>query len=226
MKDEQALQNESESISWPPDLSSGRRSSYEGRLCSIRWYGSLPGTVGKWLGVEWDDPSRGKHNGTFKSKKVFTCLYSDKAGSFIRPERKADSERTVLQAIRDKYEFQHQASDGEFPDIVVISGKVAEEVGFDKIAQQQAQLAKLKVVLIDRMAVYGLCPRGSSKERVASSIQELAAVCPNITELDLSYNLIDSWSEIVSICHALPKLSILKVKYVHIVLDQLPLTVK
>lgn len=51
----------------------GLRLSYDGALCTLRYAGEVAGTSGLWLGVEWDDPSRGKHDGTHKGTRYFTC---------------------------------------------------------------------------------------------------------------------------------------------------------
>ena len=51
----------------------GRRLSYGGDLCTIRYFGEVTGTKGKWLGVEWDDPARGKHSGQAAGKTYFEC---------------------------------------------------------------------------------------------------------------------------------------------------------
>lgn len=34
--------------------------------------GQVDGVRGDWVGVEWDDPSRGKHDGTVKDRRYFT----------------------------------------------------------------------------------------------------------------------------------------------------------
>lgn len=41
---------------------------------TIRFVGEVRGTRGTWLGVEWDDPSRGKHNGEKDGIRYFSCL--------------------------------------------------------------------------------------------------------------------------------------------------------
>ena len=33
----------------------------------------LPYFSGIWLGVEWDDPQRGKHDGTYEGTQYFKC---------------------------------------------------------------------------------------------------------------------------------------------------------
>ena len=51
----------------------GQRLSYEGHRCSVRYVGIVGGTDGVWLGVEWDEDTRGKHDGTVKDKRYFRC---------------------------------------------------------------------------------------------------------------------------------------------------------
>jgi dynactin complex subunit len=51
----------------------GKRRSYDGALCTVRFIGEVAGTTGVWLGVEWDDPSRGKHDGHHKGVRYFEC---------------------------------------------------------------------------------------------------------------------------------------------------------
>ena len=51
----------------------GQRISYGGEICTIRYVGKVDGTKGEWLGVEWDDPTRGKHSGEANGKRYFTC---------------------------------------------------------------------------------------------------------------------------------------------------------
>ena len=51
----------------------GKRVSYDGALCTIRYLGKVVGTTGEWLGVEWDDTSRGKHSGQHQGEIYFQC---------------------------------------------------------------------------------------------------------------------------------------------------------
>lgn len=51
----------------------GQRLSYDGLVCTVRYVGGVAGTSGTWLGVEWDDPTRGKHDGSHKGVKYFQC---------------------------------------------------------------------------------------------------------------------------------------------------------
>lgn len=58
------------------DFYIGKRLSYDGRLCTVRYHGEVQGTKGEWLGVEWDDPTRGKHAGEHQGVKYFECEYA------------------------------------------------------------------------------------------------------------------------------------------------------
>lgn len=56
----------------PPE---GTRVSLAGQLGTVRFAGNVDNTNGVWLGIEWDDPSRGKHDGINlkDAKRYFSC---------------------------------------------------------------------------------------------------------------------------------------------------------
>jgi tubulin-specific chaperone E len=62
----------------------GQRLSYNGVLCTVRYIGNVAGTKGTWLGVEWDNPSRGKHNGSYQGVKYFSCTETNPPSSLLR----------------------------------------------------------------------------------------------------------------------------------------------
>jgi tubulin-specific chaperone E len=51
----------------------GDRLSYDGALCTVRYVGEVASTSGSWIGVEWDDGTRGKHDGSHKGTRYFSC---------------------------------------------------------------------------------------------------------------------------------------------------------
>ncbi|KIW67413.1 hypothetical protein PV04_06672 [Phialophora macrospora] len=189
----------------------GQRRSYAGALCTVRYFGPLPNAKGDWLGVEWDDPSRGKHDGQHEGRRIFRCLSSSPtAASFLRPSRKPDRERTLLEAIEFKY-APSAASDRDIVDgTIEISGKVVEEVGFERIQKQLSVLADLKIVLVDELVVSGIARPPASPDDIRKAQQELGQTCPNITELDLGWNVIETWQGVLDMCAPLGKLKILK----------------
>ncbi|KKY24975.1 putative tubulin-specific chaperone [Phaeomoniella chlamydospora] len=194
----------------------GQRLSYDGALCTVRYHGQVEGTKGEWLGVEWDDSSRGKHSGQYQGKIYFQCLSrSPTSASFIRPTRPHDEPRTFLEALRFKYapdslsrEGSNTTKDETKP--VTISGKVAEEVGFGRIWKQLSMLEELKIVLLD-----GLRIRGVSNDLSAAATKqaqsEITTVCPKIQELDLGRNMLEDWDDVANICRPLKNLKVLRI---------------
>ncbi|KAF5870023.1 putative tubulin-specific chaperone e protein [Botrytis fragariae] len=196
----------------------GQRVSFQGQLCTIRYIGEVKDTEKEWLGVEWDDPSRGKNDG----KGYFKCLSNAPTpASFIRPTRKPDPEQSFVEAVFHKY----ASGDGLNPDKqIVISGKVAEEIGFDKIAEQQAQVHELKIVLVDGQRINRAHTRlhdASATQVVAGTATDLTVgeACPSIVELDLSRNLFVSLDEIENICSQLKNLKTLRLNGNRLELD-------
>lgn len=195
----------------------GQRLSYAQALCTVRYVGPLEGTKGLWLGVEWDDPHRGKHDGRHAGHRIFKCLSpSPTVASFIRPTRVADPPRSFMEALRFKYTGMSR-NGIEDPDPhseapIAISGKRVEEVGFDRIKQQQAALENLKVAILADLNVHGLQRGDTSHERVEQAQQEIRSRCPSISELDLSWNPIERWENIVQICVPLENLHILRAR--------------
>jgi dynactin complex subunit len=51
------------------------RINHNGYKGTIRYIGGVEGTTGSWLGVEWDDRTRGKHSGVKDGKSYFQCRF-------------------------------------------------------------------------------------------------------------------------------------------------------
>ncbi|KAL2005838.1 hypothetical protein VTN00DRAFT_10331 [Thermoascus crustaceus] len=202
----------------------GQRLSFDGALCTVRYVGKVQGTTGEWLGVEWDDPTRGKHSGEHKGVRYFKCKSKQStAGSFVRPSRPADKPRGFLEALHEKYasEFEEQLSkqrqannDGvpvRLHDLVYFGSKVAEEVGFEKIRKQLAELQELKIVLLDGLRIAGvLASDAEESEKRDEALRDIEKTCPKIIELDLSRNLLRRWVDVWDICRQLKQLRLLK----------------
>jgi hypothetical protein len=59
----------------PPKYHVGQRVSFASHLGTVRYIGPVDGYPDdiEFLGVEWDNASRGKHNGTYKGRLYFKC---------------------------------------------------------------------------------------------------------------------------------------------------------
>ena len=122
--------------------------------------------------------------------------------------------------MHSKYAPDARSSDGEgtaAANVIEISGKIVEEVGFEKIRRQLAALHELRIVLLDGLCVAGAlaCPMSAASDTAwLRELEEIGKTCPKIVELDLSRNLIELWEDVAGICSALTVLRSLKVKYV------------
>lgn len=207
-----------------------------GALCTVRYIGRVGGTEGEWLGVEWDDTSKGRHPGFHGKVRYFECKYTglaifasyskthqlgqspkSTAGSFIRPNRVFAQPLSFVEALHKKYasELEEEAKGDKS---IEISGKLVEEVGFDKIRRQLAALQELHIVILDGLCVAGLRSQPWSSPVYEAAWQEIigliAKTCPVVTELDLSRSLLEQWADVVGICSALPLIKSLKLEYV------------
>ena len=143
------------------------------------------------------------------------------AGSFIRPQRRIDKPLSFLEAAHEKYVSEWGALDqrgasGDADIIhkpIEISGKVVEEVGFEKIRKQLAELQALRIVLLDGMCIQGVLAGQGSPKDYEEELRKIRQTFPKIVELDLSRNLLRSWTEVENICMQLKDLRILKLKY-------------
>ncbi|KAL1306855.1 hypothetical protein AAFC00_005508 [Neodothiora populina] len=189
-----------------PHYYPGQRLSTKSQRCTVRYVGEVQGKRGQWLGVEWDDPRRGKHSGTHGDRQYFKCRSNwPTAGSFLPPTTKWDQPRAFIEALRSKYAATVGNSDvPNDPEVQVvrISGKTAEEVGFDKIARQQSQLENLRIVVLDGELIKHEYARGAG--------EDISQTCPSITDLDLGRNLFETLAEIEHICAQLDRLRSLK----------------
>lgn len=53
----------------------GSRIECDGFQGILKYVGPVGNTKGLWLGVDWDDPGRGKHNGTYEGAEYFKARY-------------------------------------------------------------------------------------------------------------------------------------------------------
>jgi dynactin complex subunit len=53
----------------------GGRLRYQESCGTVRYVGQVSGTKAVWIGVEWDDPRRGRHDGSKDGVRYFECTY-------------------------------------------------------------------------------------------------------------------------------------------------------
>ncbi|XP_025217247.1 tubulin-specific chaperone E isoform X1 [Theropithecus gelada] len=174
----------------------GRRVEVNGEHATVRFAGVVPPVAGPWLGVEWDNPERGKHDGSHEGTVYFKCRHPT-GGSFIRPN-KVNFGTDFLTAIKNRYVLEDGPEEDRKEQIVTLGNKPVETVGFDSLMKQQSQLSKLQEVSLRNCAVSCAGEKGG-----------VAEACPNIRRVDLSKNLLSSWDEVIHIADQLRHLEVL-----------------
>ncbi|XP_059393290.1 tubulin-specific chaperone E [Carassius carassius] len=167
----------------------GRRVSCDGERGTVCYVGPVLPTTGLWLGVEWDDPERGKHDGSHEGVRYFTCRHPT-GGSFVRP-KKASFGVDYVTALKLRYEVELQEVIGEE---LKISSKTVMMVGFEDIKQKQ-RLENLTEVGLRRCEVSG-----------PGAENEIRNTTPLAQSLDLSGNLLSSWEVVAAITEQLESL--------------------
>ncbi|TNM85641.1 hypothetical protein fugu_007912 [Takifugu bimaculatus] len=164
----------------------GRRVACDGERATVRYVGPIPPTAGLWLGVEWDHPSRGKHDGSHDGVQYFTCRHQH-GGSFVRPAKVSFGVDYVT-AVRQEYK-----TNADFPSEAnsTIEWRIKERSFED-----------LSSVLLGQSGVNGPGQKGAVRK-----------LTPNVTWLDMSKSLLSCWDDVGAICLQLEKLQTLMLSY-------------
>ncbi|KAF6257321.1 hypothetical protein COO60DRAFT_1240608 [Scenedesmus sp. NREL 46B-D3] len=187
-------------------LELGERLVIAKHRATVRYVGPVEGQEGTWAGVEWDDPSRGKHDGTTSGKRYFSCSCdSPTAASFVRIS-KISRGSSLVDALVLRYTNQlaegqaAAAADGQV--FLHTSGhrKVwVELVGEQKVTERLSKTELLQAARLVGANASHVGPAGA-----------LAAAAPNLVQLDLTDNLLSSWDSVRQICSELPRLRVLQ----------------
>lgn len=179
----------------------------DGYTGTVRYVGSVAHAKKAsdvYLGVEWDNKKRGKHDGSCVDKegqmhRYFTC--DETAGSFVKPG-KIEIGRTFLEALRERYvqmDAPLVAPDNIVPGAFVTTSKGVQKpielIGETNIRKWQ-QIAGL-----DRIAM--------RSDTISCAGDDLTEHIGHLVELDLQDNLICEWKEVANLVRQMPRLQTL-----------------
>lgn len=156
----------------------GRRVSCDGELATLRYVGPVPPTTGLWLGVEWDKPERGKHDGSHDGVQYFTCGHPT-GGSFLRPGKVSFGVDFVT-AVREQYKLDVQEV---LREKHCVSSRTVEWVHLEKL-----RFENLTVVSLSKREVNG-----------PGNEDEIKEITGHVQSLDLSKNLLSCWDDVGAI---------------------------
>lgn len=72
---------------------------------TVKYVGEVKDQTGTWIGLEWDNPDRGKNDGSIGGSQYFRCQ-NPGAGSFLRQEKFASQAilgGDVLASLQERY---------------------------------------------------------------------------------------------------------------------------
>jgi Leucine-rich repeat (LRR) protein len=181
---------------------------------TIRYVGPVEGQDGVWVGLEWDDPTRGKHDGSHAGTRYFSCLRhthpaTTTAGSFVRLAKlisTADLGQSLEIAVQSRYKIQ--TDDG---------GNIVEDAEMHSEAYvPTASNRRVQIRLVGAAAMAAKVSQDGTLEHASFIDQRISNLTitstmgipflRNVATLDLSNNLIGSWMAVAELVQSLPHL--------------------
>ncbi|VDL84634.1 unnamed protein product [Nippostrongylus brasiliensis] len=166
-------------------LKLGDRVSVNGHAATVRYIGDVSGHPGQWVGVEWDDPNRGKHDGVVGDVRYFSTR-SPKGGSLVKIENvKAGVD--LLTAVLNRY------ADDIDENLGVVSHKTVVLVGMQSTSVEQSKIHDLSHIVLESCLVSAPPP-------------ETCAPFRRCTTLNLYNNLLFRWEDVRAILRFFPRI--------------------
>ena len=214
----------------PEYASLGRRiETRDGARATVRYVGSVDGQDGEWVGVEWDDPARGKHDGSHDGKRYFECKETGLEpgalpASFVRAHKIRPSV-TFAAAIRAKY----LDGKGEIAKVPKTRGADADadaDAGDGEAYVQSSNGQKIEIELClkkdDPVAALAALDRvylPDAAVATAGAPGDAAAcgvVAARVRLMDLSGNLMRDWPAVARFGEEFPNLAELNLNNVRL----------
>ena len=212
----------------PEYASLGRRiETRDGARATVRYVGSVDGQDGEWVGVEWDDPARGKHDGSHDGKRYFECAATGLEpgalpASFVRAHKIRPSV-TFAAAIRAKY----LDGKGEIAKVPKTPGADADadaDAGEAYVQSSNGQKIEIELCLkkddpvaalaaLDRVYLpdAAVATAGAPGEAAACGV-----VATRVRLMDLSGNLMRDWPAVARFGEEFPNLAELNLNHVRL----------
>lgn len=178
------------------NVSVGHRVRFHASIGTVKYIGPVQGrgeTV--WVGIEWDNPSRGKHDGFLEGVRYFSCVHPTGA-SFVKSASLGHAGRqSLLEAIRLRF-----GCDGASVNVCpssdgTASGHTTATDADSSREESETTLSNTTSVSVSGM---GVCSVNNS--------DNLAQFVPNLRVLDLRDSLLSQPLDILRLLEGLPQL--------------------
>ncbi|KAE8538924.1 hypothetical protein D1P53_005292 [Cryptococcus gattii VGV] len=198
------------------------------RPVTLRYIGPLPPSLSPldpssqvWLGIEYDDPSFGKHSGVYQNIQVF-CTREEGSGAFLKfAGRPLEEGKNLVQSIEERYGPIVPNDAGQSPHIadnVHANGKgliLGSSKGSiivetpNNWANAQKRLGNLEKLRIMGFEDEGITALGGDENLKDIMITRLRGV----EWLNLSRNLLKGWGEVAEIAECFEGLQTLTLSH-------------
>ncbi|VEU20600.1 DEKNAAC101508 [Brettanomyces naardenensis] len=172
-------------------------------------------------GIEWDEVERGKNDGSLlfegQTYRYFDTKLGLNSGSFMKvPSAVTDGSymklrngrrlvvkgRTFIESLDYRYNELDQIQKERNQEATLIGTKKVEKYGFEDLIRREADFSSLQVVSLDHMLM---------EDDLGCDMHVLGgSILASVTDLDLSYNMIDDLDWIVRLCDGLTTLRTLR----------------
>lgn len=162
-----------------------QRLSIDGNNCTVRYVGSevpvWPGEEA--IGVEWDDPARGKNDGSVNGAQLFECSQPG-AGSFLKSASLAKKQvrygTSFVEAVIERYASESRVEE------IKIGSKMGQVLGFDNKG-------------LENLTSINLANKGVAEANRTDSLP-----LDHVIHLDLSFNLFTSFQTVLQCLQTTP----------------------
>jgi hypothetical protein len=181
----------------------GTRIRVKGDLGTIRYVGTLQNREGTWIGIEWDNPEKGKHSGEADGIKYFQSKLPGHA-TFMKQNLFLDNLTngvSISEAVLDKYADKRELDTREmYVPTVKNSTKPIELVKPEKIQARQERIDQLKEIALQECDI----------RYIDESFGSMVSSCEDLL---LDSNLFTSWDQVAELLSQIPHLRTLSLSY-------------
>ncbi len=139
-------------------LKAGDRTAVDGCLATIRFTGLVTGKEGVWVGLEWDDTSRGKNDGSLEGYRYFTCAQLGLCASFLKLEsfeQRISPSCSLGEALREKYQSIHWTERKVQSDEGKLAQPGEERIAVQLLEHPRVQGRQADLQQLDRASLHG-----------------------------------------------------------------------